>query len=200
MGTRHMAGSVSGSAGPARAISDAMLSCHVVAGCTFGSTGERRFVPAWEPRCMPYCHPIPILPRYDFIVSSPHQPPPPSAGHGSLPPRPNAVGMPPPQGSTAASSLAQRFQQYGYWHAKFQFQAVKHYNKETAWYFQSEHAVPCWLRVHALRVAPSVYRQPPPTCVNRRKWFWHPVSNLCSVQEIKLSLQLQIPTHGMSYY
>jgi len=139
------------------------------------------------------CHPIPILPRYDFIVSSPHQPPPPSAGHGSLPPRPNAVGMPPPQGSTAASSLAQRFQQYGYWHAKFQFQAVKHYNKETAWYFQSEHAVPCWLRVHALRVAPSVYRQPPPTCVNRRKWFWHPVSNLCSVQEIKLSLQLQIP-------
>ena len=74
------------------------------------------------------CHPIPILPRYDFIVSSPHQPPPPSAGHGSLPPRPNAVGMPPPQGSTAASSLAQRFQQYGYWHAKFQFQAIKQYN------------------------------------------------------------------------
>ena len=74
------------------------------------------------------CHSIPILPRYDFIVSSPHQPPPPSAGHGSLPPRPNAVGMPPPQGSTAASSLAQRFQQYGYWHAKFQFQAIKQYN------------------------------------------------------------------------
>ena len=72
------------------------------------------------------CHPI--LPRFDFIVSSPHQPPSPSAGHGGLPPRPNAVGMPPPQGSTAASSLAQRFQQYGYWHAKFQFQAIKQYN------------------------------------------------------------------------
>jgi len=53
--------------------------------------------------------------------------------------------------------------------------------------------VPCWLRVHAVRVAPSVCEQPPTTCVNRRKWFWQTVTNLCSVQEIKLLLQLQIP-------
>jgi hypothetical protein len=42
-------------------------------------------------------------------------------------------------------------------------------------------------------VAPSVCEQPPTTCVNRRKWFWQTVTNLCSVQEIKLLLQLQIP-------
>ena len=65
------------------------------------------------------CHPI--LPRFDFIVSSPHQPPSPSAGHGGLPPRWAC------HRHKAASSLA-RFQQYGYWHAKFQFQAIKQYN------------------------------------------------------------------------
>ena len=67
-GTRHMPGSGRGSAGPAPG--DAMLSCHVVAGCTLGSTGERRFVPAWEPRCMPsYSYPSPL--RFHCFFSAP---------------------------------------------------------------------------------------------------------------------------------